>query len=257
MDFRRMAMMLHCILDLRREVVAVDFAHSEDEFADWPAPPLKGGLSFCTMVRMATLDKGRKAKGDNFSCKGAMEVFRFSDPAGESLTGERLFGFGLYADMEIARQVHIAMARIPEPCLAVGVIPLKRCLRTPKIVMLVAESWQIMRLVQAWAYHHGHLSDISLVGNRGVCSECVARPLITGQPHISALCSNTRFSAKWSGGDMGLGLPYDNLEPLLDGLVKTIAATETDKRKENIKQRCQEAGLELELPESRAYYLRG
>lgn len=257
MDFQRMAKMVHCILDLRCEVVAVDLACTEDEFADWPVPQLKGGLTFCTMVRMASLNKGRKAKAENFSCKGAKEVFRFSDPTGRSLDGERLYGFGLYANRYVARQVHQCMARIPQSSLAVGVMPLGQCLRPPKVVMLVAESWQIMRLIQAWAYDHGPLTNLSLVGNRGVCSECVARPLETGQPQLSALCSNTRYIAQWSEGSMGFGLPFDKLEELLDGLVETIAGTETDQRKALIRQRCEEAGLELNLPESKAYYLRG
>jgi len=256
MDMKKAAALMECVLDLKRGIVAVDIAQTEAEFASWTIPKLKGRLSFCSMVRLASMGYQRKALGENFGCRGAAEVFRFVEPGRESVTGERMFSFGLYAELETAQKVQLSMATLVEPCSGIAVMPLATCVREPDSLVLIVNSYQSMRLVQAWAYHHGPVTNLSLLGNRGICSECVARPLSTGELHISPLCSNTRHLAKWTDGEMGIGIPFEQLESLLDGLVQTIPAVESEQRKHAIIERCTLAEVELSLPVRKSYFSR-
>lgn len=245
MDFRRTAAALGCVLDLSREAVAVDLARTEAEFAELPAARLKGKLSFCAMVRLASMGHGRKALAGNFGCRGSAEVFRFVEPTDDALSGERLHGFGLYASPEIAAQVQASMARVPAPCLGVATLPLGACAREPRVVILFVNAYQAMRAVQGWAYHFGPVREVFQVGNRGICAECAARPMTSGTLNLSPLCANTRFTARWPDHELGLGVPFPRLEALLDGIVRTIAATETGARKKALAARCAAAGVDL------------
>ena len=257
MDMIKAAALMECVLNLKRGIVAVDIAATEGEFAVWTMPKLKGRLSFCSMVRLASMGYQRKALGENFGCRGAAEVFRFVELGRESETGERMFSFGLYAELEMAKKVQSSMATLVEPCSGIAVMPLAACVREPKSLVFIVNSYQAMRLVQAWAYHHGPVTNLSILGNRGICSECVARPLSTGELHISPLCSNTRHLAKWTDGELGVGVPFTQLEVLLDGLMQTIPAVESEQRKHGIIERCALAGVELSLPGRKSYFSRG
>lgn len=248
--------LLSCILGLQRKIIAVDFFCTAEEFEDCPAPQFKSRLTFCSMVRLASLGYGRKALNSNFSCRGASEVFRFVEPGVDSISGERLFGFGLYAHRDLAGQVQASMARLSSPCSGLAVLPLSSCTSLPKSIVIVADAYQAMRLTQAWAYHHGLLEDLAIAGNRGICSECVAKPLATGKLHLSTLCANTRHVARWSDQEMGIGLPGDKLAILLDGLIRTVPAVETSARKQAILLRCEEAELDFSMPEGKAYFMR-
>jgi uncharacterized protein (DUF169 family) len=246
-----------CILGLQREIVAVNFFCTAEEFEVYPILQFKRKHTFCSMVRLASIGHGRKALSSNFRCRGASEVFRFVEPGADSISGERLFGFGLYAHRELAGKVQSSMARLATSCSGLAVLPLSSCTSLPQSIVIVVDAYQAMRLVQAWAYHHGLLEDLAIAGNRGICSECVARPLTTGKLHLSMLCANTRHVARWSDQEMGIGLPGDKLGILLDGLIRTIPAVETSARKRAILRRCVEAEVEFSMPEGKAYFIRG
>ena len=256
MTLQKKSSLISCILGLQSKVIAVDIFCTAEEFNNFPAPQFKGKLTFCSMVRLASLGYGRKSLNDNFRCRGAGEVFRFVEPGADSISGERLFGFGLYAHRDLAGQVQTSMARLASSCSGLAVLPLSSCMSLPRSIVIVVNAYQAMRLVQAWAYHHGLLEDVAIVGNRGICSECVARPLSTGKLHLSTLCANTRHVARWSDQEMGIGLPGEKLDILLDGLIRTIPAVETSARKQAILRRCEEAGVEFFMPEGKAYFMR-
>lgn len=254
MQFREPAQLFSCILGLKREVVAVHLAATREEYLQLPAQELQRKLSFCLMVRLASLGHSRKAAEAQFHCRGSAEVFLFRQPdIGEGL-GKRLYDFGLYVDLETAGQVQQKFATIAEQCHGVGVSPLGESVSTPAGIIIFANGYQAMRLVQAWAYHFGPADQLSLTGNRGVCSECFAKPFSTGALHVSALCSNTRHLAKWGDDELAVGIPVRKMEKVIDGLIRTIPAVEPTARRKELIGRCREVGIELEIPTEGPYF---
>ncbi len=254
MNFKETSSLLSCVLGLKRQVVAIDLAEDETEFVDWPIPTIKHRLTFCMMVRLASMGYQRKALGEHFRCRGSAETFRFIDQGDQAHTGERMYRFGLYADTDTAKLAQSSMPRLEKPCYGVAVLPLADCVQLPASVLFIVDAYQAMRLVQAWAYYRGPLKNSSLIGNRGICSECVAGPLISGELHLSPLCANTRYLARWTDGELGVGLPGSGLTALAEGLIATITAVEPGRRKSAIVQRCSQAGITLSLPPKEAYF---
>jgi uncharacterized protein (DUF169 family) len=254
MQFRELAQLFSCILGLKREVVAVHLAATREEYQQLPSQELQRKLSFCMMVRLASLGYGRKAAAAQFHCRGSAEVFLFRKPDTGERFGKRLHDFGLYASQETAGQVQQKIATIAEPCHGVGVSPLGDNVSPPTGIIIFVNSYQAMRLVQAWSYHFGPVDELSLSGNRGVCSECFAKPLSTGALHLSTLCSNTRHLAKWGDDELAVGLPSQKIEEVTDGLIRTIPAVEPTERRKQLMQRCSEAGIDLEIPPEGPYF---
>lgn len=257
MTVHEKALLFACILGLKREIIAVSLAQTEAEFDTWPAAQFTRHLTFCSMARIASAGHRRKAAPENFRCPGAREVFGFTEQSATALSGERLFSFGLYADQHIAQQVQMSMARLERPCHGVLLSPLKLCTSLPDSVLFLVDGYQTMRLVQAWAYHHGAITEVSITGNRGICSEGVARPLASNSLHLSALCANTRHIAAWKDQELGAGLPASGLDQLLSGLLATIPAVEPPARQQAIIDRCAQAGLSCSIPTGIPYFMRG
>ncbi len=255
-DLDQSARLFSCLLGLERPIVAVSLAEFREQYENWPQPQLRRRLSFCLLVRLAATGRARKAAGAHFRCPGSAEVFGFRQPAEGMDRGKRLHGLGLYADREIAAGVGQTMARLEKPCYGVAVMPLQDCTSPPKSVLFLVTPYQAMRLVQGWSYHFGAAEQFTLTGNRGICSECVAKPLATGSLHLSPLCANTRYAANWRDSELGVGVPYTKLAPLLDGLLRTYGPTEPEKRKAEIRRRCRQAGLSDLLSEGSAYFTR-
>jgi len=254
MQMQNVADLLACILDLQRKIVAVSLIPTEETYLLQEVPELKRPLAFCMMVRLATVGHGRKASKAQFRCPGASEVFLFRNVQPGEQYGKRLFSFGLYENHETACNVQASMATIPEPCYGVAVQPLSTCPAAPDTIVLFTNAYQAMRLTQAWAYSFGPLREMSLTGNRGVCAECVAAPLANGKMHISPLCSNTRYAAKWNDNELGVGIPFQRLEGIINGLLKTIPAVEPARRRIAIASRCKEQGIDLEIASGKTYF---
>ncbi|WP_419779906.1 DUF169 domain-containing protein [Maridesulfovibrio sp.] len=256
MDLQKSAHILSCILDLSRDIVAVTMLGSENNFNKTTAAKLKGRLSFCAMARIASLGHERKATAQDICCPGALEALGLSKPSPEAISGQRLQGFGLYANQNLAANVQSSMARIETSGYGILTSPLSASKNSPDSLLLLVNGYQAMRLVQGWAYHNGPLENMYLVGNRGICSEGVARPIVKGKPNLTPLCANTRYTAKWSDAELGFGMPFDCVESLLDGLIKTIPAVEPEYRRTAIAQRCEAAGINLNIPAGNCYFLR-
>jgi uncharacterized protein (DUF169 family) len=217
-QFQTTASLLQCVLDLKRNIVAVLLVSTQEEYSKLILSELKRPLAFCMMVRLATLGKGRKATGKQFRCPGASFLFREPEPADQY--GNRLFSFGLYKHKETAGDVLASMAVLPKPCYGVAVDSFAVCTFTPDTLFLAITPYQAMRLTQAWAYSYGPLQGMTLTGNRGVCSGSVAAPLAHDRVQISPLCSNTRYAAKWNEHELGAGIPFSRV----DGVIASVNA---------------------------------
>ena len=58
--------------------------------------------------------------------------------------------------------------------------------------MIAANPFNVMRIVQGYAYHYGMLKNVNMIGNQAICLECTARPYVLKDMNVSVLCIGTR-----------------------------------------------------------------
>ena len=254
----QLAQILLCLLGMDRQPVGIALLPDQAAFDHCPLPQIRHKVSYCTMVMLASRKnrgKGRKATAVNFACPGAAHVFGFIPTDNHMASGQKFMDFGLYDRLETAARTQAEMCRLKTPPHGVAVAPLQSWQASPPdTVLLILNAYQAMRLVQAHAHKNGVLGSFTMVGNRGICSECTAVPLTENRINLSLLCSNTRFSAQWKDEELGLGLPYADLPELVRGLMATLNPCETDRRKSAIGGRCTAAGLDLPITFHSSYF---
>ncbi|CAG35919.1 DUF169 domain-containing protein [Desulfotalea psychrophila] len=256
MDFKKIEDELTCLLGLSRRPVAVSLTQDQNQFDAWPQMKVTTPLSFCAMVRLATTGRSRKTDKEGVKCFGAADVFGFRSSVSATDASQALVSMGLYSNIDIAQKAQASMSKFPTPCLGLSTSPLSETTFNPSILLLIVDAYQAMRIVQGWAYFFGGAHQFLLTGNRGICSECVAKPWLTDSLHLSPLCANTRYACKWDDHELGIGVPFAKVEKLLEGIAKTVGSVEPELRKNMIEERFQKQGLDYEKPQDTTYFLR-
>ena len=78
-----------------------------------------------------------------------------------------------------------------------------------------------MRLIQGYSYRFGKKPDIDMGAMQGMCSELTVVPYLTGDLNVSVLCPSTRMLCGWSENDMAIGMPFELLEQIKEGVIAT------------------------------------
>ena len=113
-----------------------------------------------------------------------------------------------------------------------------------------------MRIVQAHAYTKGQLKNIKMAGMQAVCQECTSYVYERNEINLSMLCSGTRCVAQWSKEEMGVGIPFQQINDIIYGLVQTVNPMENNNDKKLIQEKLKSAGkdLEFEIEYNKNYY---
>jgi len=233
---------------LRRNPVGVRVLPCDDDrpllgFAR-PAEP----LHYCAAVMLAADGATFTITRADISCDTSprtlgLEPGFYDDDFIESyVTG------GLYADRPRADLV-LASVPVLAGTRAVEVAPLDAFPsdRPPDAIIIAATPYAAMRLVQAAAYR-GHSVRNKPIGMHGICAECTAGPVTTGEVSVSLLCSGTRHVAGWPESELAVGVPEILLADIVDGLWDSIGRFETDSRKSAIGRCCRGDGHGARMP---------
>jgi len=222
--------LLKDILMIDREIVGVTLCMKKEDYTVSDVSELKKKMSYCNMVKYATKGKAFKATLDHFFCGGSQRALGMRPLEDNVMTGEEYYSYKMYDSLQVAKSVQEEVTYLPTGTYGVIVAPLKAAVK-PDIVIMIVNPYQAMRITQGYAYHMGIAKNIKFTGNQGICSECTAAPYINQDMNVSLLCANTRFSAQWQEYEMAIGLPFDMFEKLVFGVLKTLNASEPDKRK--------------------------
>ncbi len=247
MRIRKDAQWLEALLDVTRKPVGVKFLLSEDDYNHFSAQEPKNRMSYCTLVRRASDGIGSKFHSGHMACSGGSVALGLDKPTEKMLTGERRYKQGAYQDLCVCRKVSKHMAYC-QSTFGVAVLPLDEFTAEPDVVIIVCEPFQAMRLVQAYAYSHGHAKDICLSGMQAICQECTSFPFENDQINLSLMCSGTRLLAGWNNSEMALGMPYHIFSQIVTGLKATVNPLERDPQKRAIAQRIKEQDLDEDAP---------
>ncbi len=241
-------------LDIRRRVVGVRFIADKDRFDAAYGKHPSAKMPYCVMVKVAMAGVALKVSLDNLSCNGARNVLGLTEPLASFTTGESGQRLGLYCDSSVAKNAAANLSRIESRSYGLQIMPLEDFSDAPDVVIMVTSAYNVMRLMQGYGYHYGLKKGCSVSGNQAFCSELTAEPLGNGNANFSMLCSGTRFWCGWGKDEMGIGIPFRQFDGIVDGVMKTLNATEPLVDKRRIAGAFEEAGIPISVDKSRSYY---
>lgn len=238
---------LDILLELPRKPVGIRFLLTQDDFDNCEATALAGGMPYCTAVRWATMGRNCKMDADHCACFAASRALGLAPVPEDAISGSRHAKLGVYENLGVSRAVARDMVYCAHRCIGVEIRPLAEFeTLPPDIVILVSTPYNIMRVVQGYAYHHGQLTNVKVAGMCAICQECTSYPHERNMPNLSMLCSGTRCVAQWGKEEMAVGIPYHYLGRILSGLQQTVNPIEPNPDKQRIKDRLSDSGLDGE-----------
>ena len=254
-----LAKKLEIYLDLIRKPVGIKFLYSEQEFNDFDSYTKDTAMPYCTMVRNATLGQSLKAKAINFACHTGAKALVVMDVTQDDISGQRHADKGVYKDLSISRIVHKDMVYCQRKAYGIGIKPLENYSINPDIVIVITSGYGIMRLVQGNAFHFGQTKNIKLTGMNAICQECTSYPYKINDINISALCSGSRYVCQWKKDELGIGIPFNKLSYIIDGIVRTSNPMDRNEDKIRIEKSKTDIniGIKEEILYNQNYYTGG
>lgn len=245
---------LYCALNIKRNLVGVKFIFSREEFDCINIKQNKGRVSYCYMVKSASSGKHIKSNRENFSCGASARALGLEESLNQITSGQHYYAFKLYNSLGTAKAVQKNVTLIEHRIYGVVLKPLQDFDIEPDVVIIIANPYQAMRIMQGYTYHYGAHKNIKMTGNQGICSECTATPYETNDLNISTLCSGTRFLAKWDVSELGIGMPFNMFSNIVDGVMRTLNPTEPNSTKREISARAKEKGRIIDIDFEKNYY---
>lgn len=252
MDLKLITNDLYSALGLGNKIIGVKFISTKEDFAQIDLEEIKGKLKYCVMVKKASSGRALKAGVDNFGCIGAIAALGIGNDTEPTI--EDYMRLGLFANEEIATLAMNDVTKLKQNICGVILMPLEEYPAPPDAAIILANSYQAMRVIQGYTYHFGVVKNVHISGNQALCSECTATPYLHQELNISTLCSGTRFFAKWDDTQLAVGLPISKIELIHNGILSTINSTENDERKKDITNRSKELNRDFKLTKKTAYY---
>jgi uncharacterized protein (DUF169 family) len=225
-----------CLL-LGASPVGVSVIRTHEEFESYPFPKPQVAVHYCSAVKMATEGTSLKLGPEDISCDTSPRTLGLEAGFLDEDFVASYVAAGLYESVERAREILEDVTTLDSVC-GVAVGPLEAFTNIiPDVVIVPASPYAAMRLTQAASYTGNPVRN-RIIGMHGMCSECTAAPMATGQVCTSLMCSGARYLADWSDDLVSVGVPFDLLPRIVATLVRTAEQYETDERKGEMQRSC-------------------
>lgn len=212
------------ILHLEMEPAAITLCFSKEQYDAYPVEEIKGATPYCVMVKKAFKGEGLKSRLEHHKCDGGTTALALEPSTERIESGEEYFSYNLYSSVAVARRMRESIKslhRMPVSTYGVSIVPLKDCVLTPDIIILLCDSYQAMRLIQGFEYKTGRKPQIDMGAMQAMCSELTVSPYLSGEMNVSVMCPSTRMLCKWKPSDMAVGIPYELFADIVDGVIAT------------------------------------
>lgn len=212
-------------ISLTREPVGITFLFTKEEYDNYPVEEIKHGTAYCVMVKYAAVDgKSLKCRLEHHRCDGATTAFALEHSTEQIESGKEYFSYKLYSSVSVARRMRESIKslhRMPVSTYGIAIVPLKDCVQTPDVIIMMTNALQAMRLVQGYEYYTGKKPVIDMGAMQAMCSELTVSPYLTGEMNVSVMCPSTRMLCKWTENDMAVAVPFELFEMVSKGVVAT------------------------------------
>lgn len=158
--------------------------------------------------------------GEDLSCPIAQVAFGYEEELPYYSEGNLVCG--MYTDnMDAAVKTEQDVPKLSaEESGYYVAFPLERAPFDPDVVVVYANSAQIMKLVAGILYKRGG-SIPSTFSSRADCADIAIKPLQTGQPQVILPCYGDRVFAQTQDHEMAFSFLFSDSEELIDGLKGT------------------------------------
>lgn len=208
--------MLTNLLKLRTQPVTVSWlAKPPDEKGPRPFAP----AAFCQVVRMAAIGGWFIQLGpEDIGCKTAQWIFGFREPDEGDIEHHRQ---QYVKTNEEARRLISAKPRFEKGKISgIQVTPLNES-KGGDVVMLIVDSHQALRLLQAWTFHHQEGVTFSLGSSSLICSFGAISAYKQNRIVITLPCIGARIYGLYQDHELICAFPYAQLGRILEGLEET------------------------------------
>lgn len=241
------------MLELTNSVVGFRFVESQEEFKNSKFQALTGFLPYCVMVKCATKGHPIKAKADNFGCYGGSRALGFIPCSEEFYTGEEYLNFKVYKDIKAAKKTSDNISICNTKAYGIEIGPLSSFEDAVDVVIIVTNPYNMMRIVQGYNYHFGTYTSYKIGGMQAICGETTAYPYVSNEINFSLLCSGTRLIAAWGRSELSVGIPFNKIGNVVDGIYQTVNPLERDGDKKRISGKFKNANESIELDYGKNY----
>ncbi len=213
------------VLDLKSEPVAVTFLFTKEDYDAYPVDEIQSAMPYCMMVKQAaTMSRSIKCRLEHHKCDGATTALALEPSTERIESGQEYYSYKLYSSVATARRMRESIRslhRMPVSTYGMAIVPLKDCVQTPDVIITVTNPLQSMRFVQGYSYRFGKKPQVDLGAMQAMCSELTVVPYLTGDMNVSVFCPSTRMLCKWSENDMAVGMAFELLDQITEGIVAT------------------------------------
>ena len=244
MDIKNSVDLIESYLDLDRKPVGIKFFFDKDEFDKFEVPQRDRKVTYCNSVQLASKGNSMKLTKENQGCPNGAMALKMKEIPEPMASGKGRFSKNIYKDVETSKSIGDEMLFLEEEPAGIVVMPLENYKEDPDVVVVVSEPYNIMRIVQGHGYFNGYTDNLKTVGLQAVCHDLTTYPYNTKDINITFLCPGTRLVADWQANEIGIGIPFEKWNEIVEGVKETTNPFERNKKKEGIEKRLKERGLD-------------
>ena len=212
-------------IGITREPVGITLLFTKEDYDNYPIAETQHAMPYCVMVKHAAVDgKGIKSRLEHHRCDGATTALALEHSTEHIECGKEYFSYKLYSSVMVARRMRESIKslhRMPVSTYGVAIVPLKDCVQTPDVIIMMTNALQSMRLVQGYEYYTGKKPVVDMGAMQAMCSELTVSPYLTGEMNVSVMCPSTRMLCKWTENDMAVAVPFELFEMVTKGVEAT------------------------------------
>jgi len=245
---------LNCALELERKIIGVKFLFTKEDYNNSDAKQVKSKLNYCVMVKLAMSGYGLKATGDLIECIAGARALGLKEMDDYHKTGQNGKRLGLYRDGITSKNARDNMSYCDHKVYGIMVKPIDDYNEEPDIVIIVSNPYNVMRIVQGYSYYYGVQPNYKMSGNQAICSESTACPYISNDINVSMMCIGTRHRAGWKDNELSVAFPFNRLDNITEGVMKTVNIMDSNEKKQIIEKKLHEKSIDLEIKYNANYY---
>lgn len=244
MDIKDSVNLIESYLELNRKPVGIKFFFDKDEFENFEIPQRDRKVTYCNSVQLASKGSSMKLTKENQACPNGAMALKMKEIPEPMANGKGRFSKNIYKDVETSKSISDEMLFLKEEAVGIAVMPLENYNEDPDVVVVVSNPYNIMRMVQGHGYFNGYTNNLKTVGLQAICHDLTTYPYNTKDINITFLCPGTRLVADWQVDEIGIGIPFEKWNEVVEGVKETTNPFERNNKKEGIKKRLKERELD-------------